>query len=236
MINIVQEPTTAKLRGKVEILPLGSVQPNDWNANVVPEHVMESIRHGFHVDGWLVSQALLVWSTDETGAKRNLIIDGEHRWQAAQSVGLKEGPMVRLAGLTEVEAKALTVKLNQKRGDWDMDALAKLVQEIQFGLSDADLGLELGFSDEEAMRLVAMAAEELPNDPPVHAADADVPLPPGPQSGLLTGAGPGVRTAQFFFSAEEHAELSRLIAQAAEKLGTQNPSDTVLAAVRAAAS
>jgi hypothetical protein len=155
MTEAIQE---AKLRGKVEILPLANVQPNGWNPNIVPEHVMDSIRHGFRADGWLVSQALLVWATDDQGAERNVIIDGEHRWRAGVDVGLDKGPMVRLKGLSEIEAKALTVKLNQKRGAWDTEALAALVAEISPALIEAgtDLAVDLGFSSGEVNALIAL--------------------------------------------------------------------------------
>lgn len=141
----------AFLRGTSTLRPLNSVKPNGWNPNRVPEHIMRSIEHGFRTDGWLVSQALLVWGTDETGARRDVIIDGEHRWTAAQAVGLAEGPMVVLDGIREAEAKALTVKLNQKRGAWDTLELGKLLAEIDF---DA---ISLGFDGTTLDALIATA-------------------------------------------------------------------------------
>lgn len=118
---------------------------------------MASIRHGFREDGWLVSQALLVWATDEIATPRNVIIDGEHRWIAARDVGLREGPMVLLHGLTEREAKALTIKLDQKRGRFGEDALARLVAEL--AQDGTDLAVDLGFKSDEIDALIAAAAD-----------------------------------------------------------------------------
>lgn len=140
----------ARLVGQVETIRLDSVRPNGWNPNVVPPHVMASIRHGFIADGWIVSQALLVWATDEAGVARNLIIDGEHRWRCAVDVGLTEGPAVLLRGVSERDAKALTIKLNQKRGAWDEAALAALMAELvavgDDGAVVADASLDFGFA------------------------------------------------------------------------------------------
>lgn len=137
---------------------LDSVEPNGWNPNVVPEHVQRSIEHGFRTDGWLASHALLVWRTDEKRRPQNKIIDGEHRWQAGRAVGLAEGPMVFLDGITEAQAKALTVKLDQKRGKFDADRLGALLRSIQ--VDDAqvdDVALDLGFEEDELLGLLADA-------------------------------------------------------------------------------
>jgi hypothetical protein len=128
---------------------------------------MESIRYGFRVDGWLLSQALLIWATDEIETPQNVIIDGEHRWKCALDVGLREGPMVRLYGLTSNEAKALTVKLNQKRGDWAEDDLARVLAELS--TDDDVLAVDLGFTQEAIDSLVAIGHEslaELATEPP----------------------------------------------------------------------
>jgi hypothetical protein len=142
----------AHVRGKVVTAPLDKLKPNTWNPNVVTPEKMASIEHGFRTDGWLVSQALLVWRKDETGKVQNVIVDGEHRWKAARSVGLTEGPVVFLDGITEAEAKALTVKLDQKRGRWDEDKLGALLREI--GGASEDVALDFGFDGGELARLL----------------------------------------------------------------------------------
>ena len=138
------------------MVELASVSPNGWNPNRVPEHIMASIRHGLVADGWIASHALLVWGTDERGRQKRLIIDGEHRWRCATEVGMTEGPAVVLDGLTMKEAKALTVKLNQKRGEWDSDVLSDLLQELEICAIDEG-ALELGFSDDELSSMLGIS-------------------------------------------------------------------------------
>lgn len=148
----------AHVRGKVVTFALDKLKPNGWNPNVVTPEKMASIEYGFRTDGWLASQALLVWRKDDAGKIQNVIIDGEHRWKAARTVGLADGPVVFLDGVSETEAKALTIKLNQKRGEWDEDALGKLLREVQG--SSEDLGLDFGFDGDELAKLLGEGGSE----------------------------------------------------------------------------
>jgi ParB-like chromosome segregation protein Spo0J len=157
----------AHVRGKVVTFALDKLKPNGWNPNVVTPEKMASIEYGFRTDGWLASQALLVWRKDDKGKTQNVIVDGEHRWKAARNVGLAEGPVVFLDGVSETEAKALTIKLNQKRGEWDEDALGKLLREVQ--ASSEDLGLDFGFDGAELERLLAVSSVQDPATAPPQA-------------------------------------------------------------------
>ena len=101
-----QPKATIQVRGDVVSRKLDSVKPNPWNPNTMSDEMKESLLYGLKRDGWLASQALLIWGTDEKGERQDLIIDGEHRWLAATGEGLQKGPMVFLDGLSAAEAKA----------------------------------------------------------------------------------------------------------------------------------
>lgn len=158
----------AAIRGEVTTRPLGTVKPNPWNPNRMTDAEMRSLEHGFKEDGWLASMALTIWGVDDQGVTQNLVIDGEHRWHAAQKLGIKEGPMVFLDGLTRAQAQALTVKLDKKRGKFSETALADLLKEI-VPTMDRDLaGLALGFSDSELAALLKEGRAKSPDvTPPV---------------------------------------------------------------------
>ena len=151
------------VRGHAVLRPLADVVANPWNPNRMTDHMFRSVVHGLKTDGWVASQALLVWGTDETGATRNTIIDGEHRWRAAQEAGFTAGPMVFLDGVSELEAKALTVKLNQKRGDWDDELLGPLLRELAEA-SPPDMSMDLGITEENLAWLIA-PPEARPEEP-----------------------------------------------------------------------
>lgn len=148
---------TPKVRGEVHILPLSSVRPNDWNPNVMTGEDQKSLKEGLRAEGWLVSQALLIWGSDEDGTHKNLIIDGEHRWKCAMELKMTEGPMVVLEKISRQQAIALTVKLDQIRGKFDQDLLGKAIREIVAGVSfeAAGLGKSLGFSADQILVLTS---------------------------------------------------------------------------------
>lgn len=225
------------VRGEVQIHDLNIVRPNPWNPNEMTPAMLESIKHGFTTDGWLVSQALLIWGIDDGGEERNMIIDGEHRWRGATELGMLQGPMVVLDGLSEPQAKALTVKLNQKRGDWNQEGLATLLQSIQYEVAGGITGIDMGFTDDEMMKLLAtdsvdlagldpMAGDEATGDP----GELRSPTLPSPSSEPPQQS--GVRMVQLFLDDLTQPMFMEHIKQLAEKWGTKNVTDTTLEAVR----
>lgn len=148
-----------RIVGEVVKRPIGSVRKNSWNPNEFTPHMMASLKHGLKEDGWVISQSMLIWGLDDKGVRRDIIIDGEHRWIAAQELGFTEAPMVFQDGLSEAQAKALTIKLDAKRGKfgWKLDGL---VQELNVDLGVPDLGMELGF---EKTALEDLLADDSPD-------------------------------------------------------------------------
>lgn len=219
--------STIQVRGEVVLRPLDSVDKNRWNPNTMSDEMKESLLYGLKRDGWLVSQALLIWGTDEKGKRQDIIIDGEHRWIAGMEGGLDKGPMVFLDGLTEIEAKALTIKMNQKRGEWNPDMLATVVKELELDLETDDLALDLGLGDDFVMELLADAPMDLDG------VDGDKPTAPEPGGTMRSGSS-HVKQVQLFFDAKQKQEWDELIDKLAKKHKTTNASDTVLAGLREA--
>jgi hypothetical protein len=224
---------TAEVVGKVEIRPLAAVTNNSWNPNRMTAEMRESLRYGLRSDGWLASQALLIWGSDENGEAKNLIIDGEHRWSVAIELGFIDGPMVFLHGIEEARAKALTVKMNQKRGSFDELELGALLRDIELDLAELgvdDLGLDLGLTDEKLMRYLAEPAAE--EEAPPARADLPAAVPPEPQQ--LDTEGSRIRMIQLFFDAETHELFAERVKELGDALGLPNVTDTVVEAVRRA--
>jgi hypothetical protein len=196
-------------------LPLLSLNPNPWNPNRMSARERAALVHGLRNDGWIASQALLVWATDETGERRDLIIDGEHRWRAARELGFLVGPVVELHDLTEVQAKALTIKLNAKRGAFDPALLRAMLDGMEVPIDGDEFFLELGIP-------------EIPVDVPAPARE------PGFPAVSLDPAKTTVNLVSVLFQKPEHTEFIALAKRAAAKLQTTDLSQTVLAALRKA--
>lgn len=153
-----------KILGTSRLRKLTGVKANPWNPNRMTDFQMESLKHGLIEDGWIAAQAMLVWGKDDQGKSRMIIIDGEHRWLAAVELGFDKVPMVVLDGLTETEAKALTIKLDSKRGQFDKKKLGTLVRELEVELPE--LGLSLGF-EENYLESLLHEPEPVPAAAPV---------------------------------------------------------------------
>lgn len=202
------------LVGDVVHIPRDSVRPNPWNPNVVAPEMLEALRFDLETNGWLVSQAMTVWNTDERGRKQGLILDGEHRWTLA--AGMKKVPAVLLDGLTEAQAKALTLKLAQRRGHFDVDQLADIVRSLQRSSEvSSELALHLGYSDDYIAELTRPAA------PP-----ASMAPPPAASTNS------NVKMVPLFFSAEQHAEFDALVVSLGKRWKIDNVTDTVARAVQ----
>lgn len=218
---------SANVVGKTEVLPLDSVAPNGWNPNRMTPHVYSSLKHGFEKDGWLSSQALLVWATDENNAPKNLIIDGEHRWTVARECGFKSGPMVLLHNVSEAKAKALTVAMNNRRGTFDDQLLADLVRGLD-GIDD--MALELAIPEADLAKMYALPpiddtlGVDTAGEGKAKAATDNVAGAEAPPS--------TVRMVNLFLNETTIVEFTKLVADLGKRYETKNVTDTVLEALR----
>lgn len=118
-----------------------ALRPNTWNPNRMDDFMyakeLESIkRFGFAVP-------IIVRST-ATGLE---IVDGEHRWRAAKELGLDRIPIWDLGRISDMDAKQLTIVLNETRGQPDKERLARLVQNLAITEPTAALQSLLPFSE-----------------------------------------------------------------------------------------
>lgn len=216
--------TGPRMTGTVVSAPIDSVKPNDWNPNVFTEFEQKALAYGMKQDGWLASHSLLIWRTDEKGKTKNLILDGEHRWTAAKSIGFTEGPMVFLDGLTLAQAKAMTVKTLKKRGEPDDLKLSDLLKSIQADLGDIEnVSLDMGIEEEKMMALLADVAPDI-EPPKTSQAGEGAQLPAGHTS--------HVRMQQLFFTPEQQEEYTKITKALAAKWTLPNATEVVLEALR----
>lgn len=211
--------------GTVKSLKLGQFRPNDWNPNRMTPFTFESLREDMRVNGWPASQALLVWGKDEKGVERNVIIDGEHRQKAALEIGYTSGPVVVVDGLTELQAKEWTIKLDNKRGTFDQESLATLIRELDSSNEGYDLSLMLGFRDEELVKLLAVSEEVIRgSEPPASSEEVANPI--------IHSENPHVKMVPLYFDAAQYAEFEAAVRRLGTKFGTETVTDTILATVR----
>ena len=165
------KPAERKIVGTEPALyPLEKLKANSWNPNAPTNAELARIRHGIETDGWISSQALLVWRKDDKGVLRNIIIDGEQRFTIAKELGYEQGLVSFVDGLTESQARAYTIKLNARRsggGRYDDAKLAdNLVHIVPIfsGQTPSEISFDLGL-DGDLFRRITSPPPEPPPEP-----------------------------------------------------------------------
>jgi len=217
------------VRGESVDTSLSLVKPNDWNPNEMTPFERESLKHGMLEDGWIASQALLVWGKDEKGKQRNVIMDGEHRWKIAAELGFKSGPMVFIDGLTEDEAKAFTVKMDARRGKFNQNLLGELLRSIAPTFEGGLTGLSIGVEDGLLAQLLANAPADLDGVAP-----GNKQTNPGVLGDGVTSTNANLRMVPIYFTPEKYEAFAAAVKVLSAKLKVETVSDVVEHCVLAA--
>ena len=119
------------------------------------------------------------WTYPILADQNGEIICGHGRWQAGIELGLKKVPVILMAGLSDVEKRALALADNKiaSNAGWNREILAAELGELATLLPDFNLDLEItGFEPAEIDGLVADFGDsgQDPVDLPVKVADQSV--------------------------------------------------------------
>ena len=100
---------------------VNDIKPNAYNPNRQSEHEFELLCRSIEEDGF---------TTPAVVRKQDMVIvDGEHRWRAAQSVGMLEIPVV-LVEMTDEQMKIATLRHNRARGEEDAELAAAVLRDL----------------------------------------------------------------------------------------------------------
>jgi hypothetical protein len=110
----------------LERCPVDRLVPNTWNPNRMDEWMLTKLRE--HVAKFGFVDPILVRPIPNT--QNYEIIDGEHRWKVAMEMGLKEVPVVVIEGVSEKEAKLMTLAANELKGKSEPTAVLDIVLDL----------------------------------------------------------------------------------------------------------
>lgn len=144
------------------------LHPNPWNPNRMNAFMyakaMESISEFGFVDPLTVRKH----------GDQYEIIDGEHRWRAGLDLQMEFFPAFVIVA-NDVQAKKLTLVLNELRGQARPDLLAELLKDLESDLGADELMQSLPYTPEILQSLI-----DLPALPALDAAGPSSPATPGP--------------------------------------------------------
>ena len=125
---------------RIHDLPVGSLHPNPWNPNRVPEETYAKLRAYIEREGFV--EPLVVRPHDKDAFQ---ILGGFHRWRIAKELGYTTVPCV-VVDVDDRRAKVLTVNLNELKGQSVPALLAELVHDLSKELSLEDLASQLPYT------------------------------------------------------------------------------------------
>lgn len=105
----------------IEYVAPTALKPNSYNPNRQSEHDFELLCRSMKEDGF--TQPIIV-QQDGT------IVDGEHRWRAAQALGYTQVPVVRVS-MTPEQMRISTLRHNRARGSEDIDLTAAVLRDLR---------------------------------------------------------------------------------------------------------
>ena len=110
---------------QIEYVPIDSIKPYVGNAKLHPQEQIEQIKVSIETLGF--DDPIAIWKNGE-------IIEGHGRYMAAQQLGMKEVPIIRLDDLTDEQRRQYTLihnKLTMNSG-FDMATLALELADLDF--------------------------------------------------------------------------------------------------------
>lgn len=139
----------------VQLVPVESVQGNDYNPNRVAPPEMRLLQLSIAKDG--VTMPVVV--ADDPDSGEHVVVDGFHRTTVCQTVKkVRDGlagylPVVKLNKSIEDRITS-TVRHNMARGTHQVELTAKLVTALKkHNWTNERIGIELGMDPDEVLRL-----------------------------------------------------------------------------------
>jgi len=134
---------------EIEYQPIGKLSGFEKNPRTISAAKLASLKESILSLG--LFKPLLVWSDEQGGL---VVIGGNQRLRAvremvaADQIDLKDVPTIRYVG-SQAQAKTIALRDNNSDGEWDWNALAGYISELD-KLTDATDGLSMtltGFDD-----------------------------------------------------------------------------------------
>ena len=112
---------------KVVYRKVSDLKANDYNPNRQSDHDFELLCKSMEEDGF--TQPVVVHEGSKE-VDRDTIVDGEHRWRAAQALGYDEIPIVYVS-MTVEQMRIATLRHNRARGSEDMELTADVLRDLE---------------------------------------------------------------------------------------------------------
>jgi hypothetical protein len=140
---------------------------NTWNPNRMTPVMREKLAEAIDLFGFI--DPLTVRPLGDLYQ----IIDGEHRFEVGVELGFEDFDAMIVEGLTDVDAKKLTIVMNELHGQADPDKLGPLIEDIISASSLEDLFRGFPYDEGVVASFLSTPLPPLPDLPKPKAASKD---------------------------------------------------------------
>lgn len=143
----IQSPSSsAALKTRHRILHKSSLSANPWNPNRMTQAMRAKLVESIHEYG-MVDPLTVRPIDDDLAGQHYEILDGEHRFNVAVDEGIDKFDCIEIEGLTEAQARKLTIVMNELHGQADPGKLGDLLADILDMTGLAELKIALPYDD-----------------------------------------------------------------------------------------
>lgn len=145
----IAEDNDVKYHTETKELDVKSITKNDWNPNFVTTQMMQAIKDDIQKHGFIGS---IVVQKEHSSGMKNVIINGEHRFDALTQLGATKIPSIVL-DVDDKTAMLLTLRLNREHGELMPDRVHELLTQLD-NSGDASYLAALSAIPEEEIRMI----------------------------------------------------------------------------------
>ena len=135
--------TELKFKHEAKLVNIDRLVPNAYNPNVMEPEIYAQTVKNIKEEGFIYPLLVQQKKND-----KYMIIDGFHRWKAAQEIGYKELPVIVL-DKNMSEAMIATINFNKLRGEFDVLRLAEVIHTLHKTYSIEEIEKKLGYTQEQ---------------------------------------------------------------------------------------
>lgn len=137
---------------EIEYMSIDELKPYEKNARKHADYDVSQIAKSIEKYGF--NDPIGIWS------KKNIIVEGHGRLEAAKKLGLSKVPVIRLDHLTDKERREYAIMHNKSAelSEWDFDFLQDELNDLDFldfdidwGLNDDVIGLDTNLNEQQAV-------------------------------------------------------------------------------------
>jgi ParB-like chromosome segregation protein Spo0J len=147
-----------KYYNEVQLVATDAVNKNDWNPNSVSKKMQETIIDDIRQNGFIGE--IVVQKYNERLEKNNVIINGEHRYDALKKLGHDLIPVIIL-DIDDKKAKTLSIRLNREHGELVPDKISEILKDLSPDKDLTFLQTETGIDISELNVLTEINFEEI---------------------------------------------------------------------------